>query len=485
MKKKLAVLTALLVLGAVVLGTAYRVLQSSMKQVEVEYATQMGDPTAAEGLELKLNSSMENRLFWETTLDWGSEPETEFSYFRKGKPHKDSDYGLHIWNALYGASYGEDLLRETNHFSTYEEWELDLFQDVSSRTKPGTKRTEVVDLSDYVEMVPVQMWLTYEELAGRYGVVVTAGDATSDIPELRLTGEFIQELERAFQFPISPDTRVAVSVEKDGDGEVSMVELGPAGQAIGTVVETTAGNDSSTASCEEDRIQIDVLNAVGQQYDYFVIETESGKTGIVDYSHIPGGYGVYRMPLHTGRPLTMEDVEMVCPLDPERSVREMEYNDDESQLLITTAAGGEHETILILDVATGQKIQELPKDYAAYYYAGPDFLVQVREQELTLLLPDELGQYRPVWTVDTLKQQKGLGKITRNGTRLAVVGYREDWQSCLGGKVTVEIYDQTGPLFAGTVSFSNFWPTQSIYDNGDGIEINTYIHADDLFAVWK
>ncbi len=495
MKKKLAVLTALLVLSAVVLGTAYRALQSSMKQVEVECTTWMGDPAAAEGLELKLNSSMEKRLFWKTTLDWGSEPETEFSYFQEKQSSWNGDDGVHIRTGLYMSVYGDDLLREqgANDGSVYEEWEYNLFQDISHRTEPGMKRTEVVDLRDYVETIPIQIWLWWENLAGQYTDSVEKEYIDSENSELQAWGEFVQELECAFQFPLLRPVWIAVSIEKNENGEVTMTDMQPASGPAEAVEEYPVdGTDSSSAvSCQEDLAQIYVVNAVGQQYVYFVVEAGGKKTGVLDYSRTPGGYGVYRMPRHTGRPLTMDDVEMVCPLDPERWILEMAYNKDESQLLLTTAAGEEQkdQTILILDAATGEKIQELPKAYNSSYYAAPDFLVQLKEQELTLLRPDESGQYRPVWTVDRPLWQRGVGgqrmEMACDGKTLSVVSFRHDWYYCPEAEVVVEVYDQTGPLFAGKLSFSNFWPTQSSCAEEEELPNKIYTHVNDLSVTWK
>ena len=384
MKKKLTVLTALLVLSAVVLGMAYGTLQSSMDQVAVEYTTWMGDPTAADGLELKLNSSMDNRLFWETTLDWGSEPKTEFSYFQEAQSAWNGDDGVHIGRGLYGSTQGDNLLQkqDTYSFSTYEEWEYELFQSVSSRTEPGMIRTEVVDLRDYIKTIPIRLWLQWENLAGEDIHSAAPGDIASANSELQAWGEFAQELEHAFQFPILQPVWSAASVEKDEDGKVIMTELVPASGPAQAVEEyPTAEMEAISVPYEEDLTQINVVNAVGQQYVYFVVEASGRKTGVLDYSRTPGGYGVYRMPRHTSRPLTMDDVEMVCPLDPERWVLEMTYNKDESQLLITTAVGREEkdQTILILDAATGEKIREFPKNYDSSYYAAPDFLVQLKE----------------------------------------------------------------------------------------------------------
>lgn len=502
MKKKLTVLTALLVLSAVVLGTAYGTLQSSMDQVAVEYTTWMGDPAAADGLELKLNSSMENRLFWETTLDWGSEPKTEFSYFQEGQFPWNGDDGVHIQTEFYTSSHGDDLLKEqvAKEFLGYEEWKYNLFQSVSSRTEPGMIRTEVVDLGDYVETVPIQIWIQWENLAGQHTSQVTDEYAASKEPELRAWGEFVQELERAFQFPILRPVWVAVSVEKDEDGKVVMTDLHPAsGQAEAVMKHPADGNDSPSVSYQEDLTQINVVNAVGQQYVYFVVEARGRKTGVLDYSRTPGGYGVYRMPCHTSRPLTMDDVEMVCPLDPAKSVYSMEYNADESQLIVTLTIDDELENgpddgrsnhkILILDAATGQKIQELPIFYDTHYYAGPDFLVRMGKQELTLLLPDESGQYRPVWTVDMLTQPGAAGtqymEMVCDGKRLSVVSFQHDRYYCPEGRVVVEVYDQTGELFAGELSFSNFWPTQSSCTEGEDIPIEIYTNVNDLSVTWK
>lgn len=205
------------------------------------------------------------------------------------------------------------------------------------------------------------------------------------------------------------------------------------------------------------------------------------------------------MPCHTSRPLTMDDVEMVCPLDPAKSVYSMEYNADESQLIVTLTIDDELENgpddgrsnhkILILDAATGQKIQELPIFYDTHYYAGPDFLVWMGKQELTLLLPDESGQYRPVWTVDMLTQPGAAGtqymEMVCDGKRLSVVSFQHDRYYCPEGRAVVEVYDQTGQLFAGELSFSNFWPTQSNCAEEENIPTEIYTHVNDLSVTWK
>ena len=110
-------------------------------------------------------------------------------------------------------------------------------------------------------------------------------------------------------------------------------------------------------------------------------------------------------------------------------------------------------------------------------------------EELTLLLPDESGQYRPVWTVDKLPWQCGVGgqrmEMAYNGDKLSVVSFRHDWYYRPEGRVVVEVYDQTGQLFAGDLSFSSFWPTQSSCAEEENIPIEIYTHVNDLSATWK
>lgn len=209
MKRAVALLLTLTLLGAAGLVYAHRVVSASAEAVEVRETVLYGDRAAAEGVEVFFPTESHVHLFWETGLRVGAEnvTETAFRFSPEGEWehwHWSPDPPLALG---VSDNVGGDILKPEHELYA-------LVSDVASRAPSGTASSESVRLRDYYEYMP--LYVDWERLfsTGEERVFRLYGS------DKHMDSAVERQIRRLCAIPVPEDCYLGVNVEKDADGSL-------------------------------------------------------------------------------------------------------------------------------------------------------------------------------------------------------------------------------------------------------------------------
>lgn len=309
MKRAIALLLSLTVLGAAGMLYAHCVVDASAEAVEVRKTLLCGDRAAAEGVELRMPAGC-GSCGWSTVLSIGAETEAETG-FSFAKPRYDSTFveGNHSGVNISVISsdgcdlrtpgtparwrWGADFSKAEPQFGSPPELLLDILRDVAARTGADEKRTERLELGDYFDFLPLHTWLDMP-----YGtrVVTPEGETVTSEEAGGRLGDY-------FRLPVPEGLDVDVTIEKDAAGDI-------VSWAFVTV--------------NEQSIYMYTLGYVGEDACYFSF-VDAGQA--LDFSEMPYGRGMYRAPIERGGGapvLRLDELEQAVPLAEGEQVKKMD-----------------------------------------------------------------------------------------------------------------------------------------------------------------
>lgn len=454
MRKSLIALLVLLALAVGLLTAATAVINQQETAVVITEDRHYGDPAAGEGLDLRVLTTMEGYLHWDTVIDLGSEIAwtTDFRYTasRESIPREPQPY-LNLYTS------------SGNGTSTTYEGDLELGEsgdpfdavlaDVATRAPAGTAEyRETVRLADYMDYYPLAMdySLTFDSEDYYYneGYYWPGGDGPW------------QEVSEFFHLPVGDDV-ITVDISKGQEGNVYSAGW----------EQTDGPTFSSTAAVAEGGAYL----AVWDGYDDVTglakpLPEEAAETG------------VYWMPIVVGEPdeygymMPQVDVDNIQLLwQPEEGVCEgLTLVDDGARLLaqVNTEDG---EFMSVVDTATGETLQTFPLDYRpdgwTWLFVEEDYVATMngssaeqpdgtyapsRQWVEAWYAPDG-GTYEKVISCDTV-----AGGIQWNydvqtwcdGERLVLAALVESWND---PGVDLVICDGQGLQYAARLNHSQAW----------------------------
>lgn len=314
MKRAVALLLTLALLGAAGMVCAHRVVGASAEAVELRETVLSGDRAAAEGVEVLMHAACEaGKCRWDTVLSIGAEntAETSFCFMPRGG-------GEGVGREYCGVSisviasdcgsvgeagstvkkwWGPDFSRaDLSRFGSPPELLLDILLDVAARTGADEKRTERLALGDYLGFLPLDVRLDLPEAPD--GICALAGQG------VRLSrDEAVEWLRDYFRLPVPEGLEVDVTIEKDDTGDI--VYWGFSAVDVGALYMRTLG-------------------IAGEDACYFCFDVPDGD---IDCSALPWGIGLYRLPLERdggALVLRLDELEQFVPLAGGEQVREMD-----------------------------------------------------------------------------------------------------------------------------------------------------------------
>ena len=385
MKKSLIamVLLAALSLGGVV--AAHMTIADTADRVVITQYDLTGDPRAADGLAVHRITELPGQLpmHWDTTFRVNGDAETRYA-FRRPELWRESEARLDLYTATFNQGYGG--LWE--YPITDEDIQLrELCNAVAANTPAGETHTEILHLADYFDVLPLDInyhfHLTDENgdlnhcaIHSEDGRLWGSGMEDSSLEDPRL--RFAQALLDSFRFPVPEDFTVEVSISRDEEG--SIYDMGC----------SVLSNDISLQS----------QSISSRDWIYFIPFALDGESQpLMDYSGTPAGFGLYRLPASDPKDLTLDDLELVLPLDPDLQVTNLDITPDQSVLLLSTREKGRC-VLRVLDAADGSLLQTLELDpgepdswNAVIAYDGFALLTLNEGYRVLEALPD--GTYRP------------------------------------------------------------------------------------------
>ena len=395
MKKTLALVLALLLASAAALAASAVYAGAESESVEYTPTVLAGSEDAAAGLELTLERAWLNwsggrgypRPYWRTvwTKD-GSETEfellTELNYY----PEYDGYTGVNMY-IDYSSSHDDEGY-----------WLNRAFDDLAAEVEPGSSGDKYIRVADYTDYYP----LAFDIDMPGYTEMLMPTDVPHLEPQQAADYEALSEF---FRIPVLDTETISISLEKDNEGRVF---------------------SRGSASGGEDAIQVYVESAVIGNCAYIVLPYEGEAP---DFSLIPGGYGIYRLPFSDGKMLT-DELENVYPTDDGTQVLGITAMDC-GRLALHTYENGAY-VLTVIDTesfAAVQRLELLSFDYENMWYTITEcdgFMVLVVDDGTFSVAAEENGLYDLRMSGDGMAWAGNADAVdyeyALSGGRLAVAG---------------------------------------------------------------
>lgn len=335
--KKSALLTALLLaLSVAGIFMAHRAVNRAKDAVVLTGTALFGEPEKARGLTVALGTTVDHHLFWDTRLSMGEKPETATAF--KFYPQRQEE----TYEPRYGGVYFE-LYTDFNGSSTgaIDDSEENLYgmdvvyRAVTGRTGAGQEHSEIIRLGDYFEFYPLNVTLdlpvSWQDPNGRYQELGRRPWGNRD--------EYFDALSAFFRIPVEADHKIEVHVRKNAAGQVNGWGMGSMGGGVSLWTQS----------------------ALTDMGCYFTFNNRADDGGLVDTSHIPGGYGIYFLPYKTEGEHWVADpdgLSMVYPLNPQGEVLKLYADAGQKRLLLLTREDGDC-VLTVIEIDTMETLQRL------------------------------------------------------------------------------------------------------------------------------
>lgn len=376
MRKSRVIFAVLLAVLSVCFVTIYGVLWQKTGKVELTETVLTGDPAAVEDLTITMHSTCNRNLYWDTSVTPGKTAETRFRTELSTKYEKPVEFY---------ADFDANLFFNVGTHGLITEFKVDEFGDlyrtVADKTPAGESYAEILNLADYCEIYPVQFNLQYRNennWKSHYWDIGMARDDEQD--------PILKELSEYFSFPVKEDTMLKVTIGKNREGQVISSELEP----------------------QSSEPFVSSYSAGAAESLYFIVDAHASDGTLMDYSRVPGGRSLYRLPIpQTGEP-DLETLEAVLPLE-DREIEYLMADGSGRQILLVTKQGDRRE-LQVLDAESAELVQTLELDgrnpvgliaedgfIITKNYLGAEFVEQ--DALLTLYLPHTDGKWEKQYTV--------------------------------------------------------------------------------------
>lgn len=395
-----------------------------------------GDPAAAAGLEAVYDVRMNDRLIWDSTLRFSGNDYTYDTAFRYVPRGEEADPQLTYNGVMI------DLIRDAGITGS----DLDVnpygygtaFRQLLDDTEPGSTGTTVIRVADYYEEYPLRFTVDLPDFT-----FSDMDDAEEEARYPEPMARTCRALREFFRIPTLPDEYLELDVDKNVDGTCSS-------RGLSSVDKGDAFNLSTESVLTE-----------GGCYFWFSNRTRNGKT--VDTSRIPGGYGVYLLPLvesqwsdwAEGMLPDPDGLRVFYPVDPAAEILHAGLSRDETRLLLYTRENGKY-MLRVIGLSSGELLQELTiaacsgdaDEEWLNIFELPDFIC-LRQSDSTLyvLTEREDGQYQlalqcPLTGADDLWfTTSGANTMAFDGTRLVIAGNNTRYAAYAGGTVYKQLSD--------------------------------------------
>lgn len=434
-------LTALLLAVAGTIAAAAGVYQAH-DQVALTERTVYGDRAAADGLTVGLRANYDHHLFWDTTYAVEREPVMDTGYrFSAKRDHED---GQVRYLGVEMETYPQTVSRIGHLELLPEEGLARAYRELAETVEPGEQKRAEVYLKDYMDYYPVGLSV---DVPGT--TIFLDGETLVEEESLSPGTELyaLRKIQEHFKIPVQEDERVTISLTRNVSGE-----LVGAGMSSG----------------EGDHYYMGTLSEVTGDACYFTFDTHTSDGAVVDTSHLPEGYGIYRLPYEEVRVdeelgrvcgVDADGLEMVYPLEPEITPIHLHTDPEENRLLFHAWEDGKY-VLRVIDLATMETLQRLElwdreEDAGVQVYDQGDFLMVTHGNELAVLTPGEKG-YQVEFTCTFQQQQvpaiyTELEALAFDGEKLAAAGMLWDEHSGMRtvGNFFLAVWDASGLRYYG------------------------------------
>lgn len=461
MRKSCWILAALAVLTMLCFGMVSAGLMQNSQQVQLEQKILYGRQEDAADLTVSLLTEYRDDLFWNSSIKPGKEPQTTHKAFYKAPVPEPRFYANFDVYLMLNSVSGGSLLEEDDPIVK------NLYQQMAEGLSAGEECSRTVKLRDYQEFYPMEWELNYPDHHYYYGFGSQAKH------------KILDDLRTYFRFPVPEELEVKATVSRDEEGKYYETSL-----------EEVSGWNP----------RIFMYTAYTEGELWFVPQADHKEGERMDYSLVPGGFALYRLPLPQKGEPKIEDLQPVLPLKESSDVQiEGLFADPSGKRLYLQTQKSGCMYMTVLDAETGKVLQtlELGRYNWTDFVAQEDFLVNIgirqlqpelkekspTEQELTLFLKQQDGSFEKSYTIpynwdkEHLMEGKGRQVALAPDKKRIAIGWElaNDWYAGQyqqgGGSFGVEILDENGLVFAAKYhsSLDNALPAHPLQQDVNGV----------------
>ena len=465
-----------------------RIFGDAMKDkeaLEFTLCREIGDRSAAEGLQITVREHYDYRLLWESTLFPCEEDlaaETQFTYSdRYIQDRSDWDtWGIDLYKDIYSYNMEPDRKAE----SGIEKALRELYE----QTEPGGYSRRTVALKDLYDYYPLDMLIRLPDITyscSHAQALYNRDEAWANDPEyyavtalerfLRipvLDNEYVDlEITRAYtegQYSASVGSAWSMPHYVDDEGnyyyddyaeEILPVEVidrpgvyvsedtapaspeGPAPRAY-------SPEEIAALTADLDEYQLITFSDAADGRCFFTFDVHTTRGVKVDTSLIPGGYGIYCLPYgyvdqddyfrydhYEGWDVFPDQLALFYPLDTDVRILDLSMGPDKEQILLHTAEDGRY-LVRSIDAAGGKLLQTLDlgaydplEEWSTVIEEDGFQLVHFYSRGFCVLAKDADGLYSIVIRREFTPEEKDMpfwdgryGSSALDGDRLAVAG---------------------------------------------------------------
>lgn len=446
MKSALALLLALVAAFGGLLGWTNAQLQQQGTDVTVSATTLAGDPAAAAGVQVTSYAEYQNHLFWRQSFPADSPEQGETLCAFSQAAHFAEDH--YSWGNYFHIELSRH--RISSPFPIEEQLSpslLTLLKQIQSDQPNVTISEQRVDLSRYTDHYPLEV----------------SGSFTQFVRSPLSSGQLTQLVEDYFFFPIPEGTHATVSLETNEKS----------GQLCGYDLDLEYDLSLTTQTVMRDYIT------------YFALIPGGNRAGLLDPSHIPGGWGVYTLTGTNGEDAAISTLYSVP--NGGRVVRLFGGPEGDEHLYLLAL---EENTLFFtqLDPKNGQPVVHLPlfpwtedQEILSTLWQGDYLALFTGSGPFAVLAPDGQGGWKVDLTGDlhdqyalncypSVDELTGYGQYSTTSSLYDYDNHRlifADSYHERDGKRTsffLSVYDQDGLAYLGIYRFSLPMGVDTLYD---------------------
>lgn len=220
MRKSIAVLMALFLVGAGGFCFIFKGIQAEENQVQFIPEQESGDVHAADGLTILMDASIKEQARWniQSAFRGGIQTESTFSFGNSKEKPVYQTQNCYPYREAYVSSFsgggitGGDVLSESSAYGWYSPF-LSVFRKLAKEVPEDGQKEFTVKLKDYVEYYPMRIESDlYSE------TVMTNGNEERAITMLDIKKEAAYaDISSILQIPVQGELQLEVMMQKEGD----------------------------------------------------------------------------------------------------------------------------------------------------------------------------------------------------------------------------------------------------------------------------
>lgn len=429
MKKMLVLFLCIFLFAVAAFSFITADINSERDNVTVIENVLYGDKSVVEGLTVLNKNHYKYQLFWEMEYKFLNAPnyKTEFKFTNTQHYEEIPVFydGVIVENGVDCGLNVKKSASEQNGISK-------VMKKLYDNTKPGNTSYKTIRLKDYYEYYPLHLGFDLPNVYFTDDYSEEKGDGKQF--DTQFVGKTFRDF---FKIPVLKTDTISIEVSKSEDGD-----------GYGTSVDNTKSYNFFTNS------------AISKGRCFFTISNQ--KAGeYVDTSLIPGGYGIYAFYFDGGdnknkTGIFADSLETVFPLEKETEVLELDFNADETKLLLYTYEK-DASYLTVIDIKTMKvlnKICLLDESITQDIRKFENFIVVGTENGM-VVVDSENDEYKLAFVVDGTQYLKDGPNILWNSSymdykngKLATVGnlFNEETGVTDCG-FFVAVYDKSGLLY--------------------------------------